>query len=102
MHYLKKASAKNEKTVLDSATTHEPSPPPSLHILNSVDLTRVLVGISIWNTGFLLVVANNSTTLTSVSAVDNGISVGFGKSVARRTALQVAILVETFSRADAT
>ena len=69
--------------------------------INSADPTRVLVGIPILNTVFLFSVGNNGTALTLVSSFDNGISAGFGKSVAWLTASQAAILADTVSLADA-
>jgi hypothetical protein len=65
--------------------------------INSDDPTRVLVGMPFINTVFLFAVSNNGTNMTFASLVDNGQSVGFGKSVAWLTSSQAAILVTTYS-----
>jgi hypothetical protein len=65
--------------------------------INSNDPTRVLVGMPFINTAFLFVISNNGTNLTLASYIDNGQSVGFGKSVTWLTTSQAAILVSTYS-----
>jgi hypothetical protein len=65
--------------------------------INSDDPTRVLVGMPFLNTVFLFVVSSNGTNLTLASSIDNGQSVGFGKSVTWLTTSQAAILVTTYS-----
>ena len=65
--------------------------------INSDDPTRVLIGMPFLNTVFLFVVNNNGTNLTLASSVDNGQSVGYGKSVTWLTSSQAAILVSTYS-----
>jgi hypothetical protein len=49
------------------------------------------------NTVFLFTVTNNGTNLKLASFIDNGQSVGYGKSVAWLTNSQAAILVSTYS-----
>jgi hypothetical protein len=49
------------------------------------------------NTVFLFVVGSNGTSLTLASSIDNGQSVGYGKSVSWLTTSQAAILVSTYS-----
>jgi hypothetical protein len=49
------------------------------------------------NTVFLFVISNNGTNLTLASYIDNGQSVGYGKSVTWLTNSQAAILVSTYS-----
>jgi hypothetical protein len=65
--------------------------------INPDDSTRVLVGMPFLNTVFLFVVSNSGTTLTLASSMDNGQSVGYGKSVTWLTDSQAAILVSTYS-----
>ena len=65
--------------------------------INSDDPTRVLVGMPFINTVFLFVVNNDGTSLTLASSIDNGRSVGFGKSVTWMSNSQAAILVSTYS-----
>jgi hypothetical protein len=49
------------------------------------------------NTVFLFVISNNGTNLTLASSMNNGQSVGYGKSVTWLTTSQAAILVSTYS-----
>ena len=65
--------------------------------INSDDPTRVLVGMPFLNTVFLFVVDNNGASLTLASYIDNGQSVGYGKSVTWLTSSQAAILVSSYS-----
>jgi hypothetical protein len=65
--------------------------------INSNDATRVLVGMPFLNTVFLFVISNNGKNLTLADSLDNGQTVGFGKSVAWLTYSQAAILVSTYS-----
>jgi hypothetical protein len=65
--------------------------------INSDDPTRVLVGMPFLNTVFLFSISNNGTSITLASSIDNGQSVGFGKSVTWLTTSQAAILVTTYS-----
>jgi hypothetical protein len=65
--------------------------------INSDDPTRVLVGMPFLNTVFLFVISNNGTNLTLANSIDNGQSVGYGKSVTWLTDSQAAILVSTYS-----
>jgi hypothetical protein len=65
--------------------------------INSDDPTRVLIGMPFLNTAFLFAISNNGTNITLASYIDNGQSVGFGKSVTWLTTSQAAILVTTYS-----
>lgn len=65
--------------------------------INSDDPTRVLVGMPFINTVFLFTIGNSGTTLTLASYIDNGQTVGFGKSVTWLTTSQAAILVASYS-----
>ncbi|UJR10992.1 hypothetical protein I4U23_015176 [Adineta vaga] len=60
--------------------------------INSDDPSQVLVGMPFLNIVFLLIVSSNGNSLTLHSFVDNGNSVGFGKSVAWLSNSEVAIL----------
>jgi hypothetical protein len=65
--------------------------------INSVDESRVLIGMPFINTVFVFVVENNGTTLRMASSTENGLSVGYGKSVSWLSATQAAILVSQYS-----
>jgi hypothetical protein len=65
--------------------------------INPNDPTRALVGMSFLNTVFVFVITNNGTNFALASSMDNGQSVGFGKSVTWLTESQAAILVSTYS-----
>ena len=65
--------------------------------INSKDSTRVLVGMPFLNMVFLFVVSNNGTALSLADSRSNGVSVGFGKSVAWLTESQATILANTYS-----
>ncbi|CAF4570430.1 unnamed protein product [Rotaria sp. Silwood2] len=65
--------------------------------INVDDPTRILIGMPFLNTVFLFILSNNGTTLTWVSSIYNGRSVGYGKSVTWLTGSQAAILVSTYS-----
>ena len=65
--------------------------------INSHDQIRVLVGMPFLNTVFMLLVNTTDMSLRLASSVDNGVSVGFGKSVGWSQDSQAVILAETYS-----
>lgn len=60
--------------------------------INSEDPSRILVGMPFINTVFLLIINLNDNSLILDSFIDNGDSIGFGKSVAWLSNSQAAIL----------
>jgi hypothetical protein len=68
--------------------------------INPDDPTRILVGMPFLNIVFLLNVSLNGTNLTLNSFVDNGDSVGFGKSVAWLSNSHAAILSSNYPTND--
>ncbi|CAF0719899.1 unnamed protein product [Adineta ricciae] len=64
--------------------------------INSDDPAKVLVGMPFLNTVFFFTVTNNSN-LTLASYLDDGESVGYGKSVTWLTNSQAVILVSSYS-----
>ena len=65
--------------------------------INGYDQTRVLVGMPFLNTVFMLRVNVTNMSLRLTSSVDNGLSVGFGKSVGWSNDSQAVILAAAYS-----
>ena len=65
--------------------------------INSHDQTRVLVGMPFLNTVFMLVINTTDMSLRLTSSIDNGLFVGFGKSVGWSNDNQAVILAATYS-----
>ncbi len=64
--------------------------------INSDDSSRVLIGMPFLNIVFLLIISLNGSNLTLNSFVDNGNSIGFGKSVAWLSNSHAAILSSNY------